>query len=430
MSKRRLICIILALILTVTGCGSSNVSTSVATVTKNMLEQSTSAFSAESIGSEASVPSSGNESEADSGDAISKPESISAPESQPAAAGTSKETYAASEMTVHFLDVGEGTSTLIESQGHYLLMDGGDRDHSSFVVAYLKQQGVSTLDYVIASHFDDDHINGIVGALHVFTVSEMLEPGYIGTTDVYQSLKNIEKEKSITPIVPKVGDSYTMGSISFQIVGPVNYNHTDENDNSLCVLVTNGTSRFLFTGDAETVSEDEICGTGIDLTADVMEAGHHGSDTSNSEKLLNAVNPKYVVLSCGKDNSYGLPAQDVIERIKSKGISLFRTDEQQTVIATSDGTNIAWSTEPSTTWAYGSETGNDDLWDSTISYNTVGDVSTTANYILNNNPNGKKFHRPDCKYVSKISAKNYAESNKSRDELIAEGYAACKWCRP
>jgi beta-lactamase superfamily II metal-dependent hydrolase len=331
-------------------------------------------------------------------------------------------------MTVHFLDVGEGDATLIESQGHFLLMDGGDRDHSSSVVSYLKKQGISTLDYVIASHFDDDHINGIVGALHVFAVSEMLEPGYAGTTSVYQSLKNIESQKSITPVVPKVGDSCSMGSISFTVVGPTNYSHDEENDNSLCVLVTCGNNRFLFTGDARETTENEICGTGISLSADVLEAGHHGSSTSNSETLLNAVSPTYMVLSCGKDNSYGLPDQNVIERIRDKGISLFRTDEQGTILATSDGTSITWSTEPSTTWAYGSAEGSSESWDSTISYNAVGDTGTSAKYILNTHT--MKFHLPGCKYAGKISKKNYAESNESRDQLIAEGYSPCGECNP
>ena len=427
------------------GCG--NISASPASVTRNIAANSAAPVSSESneagtssVTSQTDPSADAQTSEVDSkisaaeSQESSESKAASQSESQPESASTSAAadapdtTSGTAQMTVHFLDVGEGDATLIESLGHFLLMDGGDRDHSSFVVSYLKKQGISTLDYVIASHFDDDHINGIVGALHVFTVSEMLEPGYAGTTNVYQSLKNIESQKSIVPVVPKVGDSYSMGSISFTVVGPTNYSHDEENDNSLCVLVTCGNNRFLFTGDAQETSEKEICGTGISLSADVLEAGHHGSSTSNSEMLLNAVSPKYMVLSCGRDNSYGLPDQDVIERIRDKGISLFRTDEQGTILATSDGTSITWSTEPSTTWAYGSAEGSSESWDSTISYNAVGDTGTSAKYILNTHT--MKFHMPGCKYAEKISKKNYAESNESRDQLIAEGYSPCGWCSP
>lgn len=416
MKKRKVMCLILTVILILAGCGSNSAFS--AYTTKNETHSTASQPETE--------PESEPESEPDS-HAESRPDAASASsDSTNAASGTG-------EMTVHFMDVGEGDSTLIESQGHFLLMDGGDRDHSSFVVAYLKKQGVSTLDYVIASHFDDDHISGIVGALHVFTVSAMLEPGYTGTTSIYQSLKNIETQKGIVPIVPNVGDNYSMGNISFTVAGPINYTHDEENDNSLCVLVTCGNNRFLFTGDAQETSEKEICGTGISLSADVLEAGHHGSRTSNSGELLNAVSPEYMVLSCGKDNSYGLPDQDVIERIRDKGISLFRTDEQGTILAVSDGTNITWSTEPSTTWSCGAvsdrtNAGSSESWDSTISNNAAGDTSTSAKYILNTHT--MKFHLPGCKYVKKILKKNYAESNESRDQLIAEGYSPCGGCSP
>jgi len=423
MKKRRTICFILAVILMLAGCGKTSAFFS--SVTKNI---SPNPAASESAGLNEEEMSSAESQKTTASRTASQPEVQSESAAASAQSDAPDRTSGTGEMTVHFLDVGEGDATLIESDGHFLLMDGGDRDHSSFVVSYLKKQGVSTLDYVIASHFDDDHINGIVGALHVLAVSEMLEPGYAGTTSVYQSLKDIESQKSIAPVVPKAGDSYHMGSISFTVVGPTSYSHDDENDNSLCVLVTCGSSRFLFTGDAQETSEKEICGTGISLSADVLEAGHHGSSTSNSGTMLNAVSPKYMVISCGKDNSYGLPDQDVIERIRDKGISLFRTDEQGTILATSDGTNITWSTVPSTTWACGSAADSSESGGSAISTEAAGDTGTAAKYILNTHT--MKFHLPGCKYAEKISKKNYAESNESRDQLIAEGYSPCGYCNP
>lgn len=182
-----------------------------------------------------------------------------------------------SNMEVHFLDVGQGLSILVESDGHYLLYDGGDRDTSSFVVSYLQDAGVEKLDYVIASHYDADHLNGVVGALNAFPVGMVLSPDYETDTRIFQSFLNVTEEKSIPVIHPEVGSSYSLGNASFSILGPSGTHYEDYNDYSIVIMLQNGTDKFLITGDSEYTSESQMCASGADLSCSVYVAGHHGS---------------------------------------------------------------------------------------------------------------------------------------------------------
>lgn len=334
-------------------------------------------------------------------------------------------------LTVHYLDVGEGNAALIESQGHFMLVDGGDRDYSAKVVAMLKSFGVETLDYVIVSHFDADHLNGIVGALHVFSVDTVLAPDYTANTNIYRSYVSIMQEKGLAAVTPQVGDVFAFGDASFTIVGPTRYDHGDVNDNSIAVRLVFGRNSFLFTGDAEAESESEMLSAGQDLDVDVLEAGHHGSDSSTSQRLLDAASPEAVVVSCGAGNSYGHPTRTVMERLQAKGVTLFRTDVQGDISVTSDGVDLTWNVEPTTDWSYGGGAEDavaEDTWDDSVKYDSTGHTNTSAAYIVNTHT--RKFHLPDCPSAEKISVKNYAESNESRDQLIAEGYSPCGNCKP
>lgn len=251
-----------------------------------------------------------------------------------------------SDMTVHFLDVGQGLSILIESDGHYMLYDGGDRTASSFVVSYLKKEGVGKLDYVIASHYDADHLNGVVGALNVFPTDKVLAPDYEADSRVYQSFINIINEKQIPLIHPSVGSEYSLGSASFTVLGPLGSDYKDVNDYSIVIMLQNGSDRLLITGDSEYTSEEELCISGADLACDVYVAGHHGSGTSSSWKLLQNAVPEYVVISCGEGNSYGHPHDSTMEKFESMELSVFRTDKQGTILCVSSGSGIEWSQEP------------------------------------------------------------------------------------
>ncbi|MBP3879653.1 MAG: MBL fold metallo-hydrolase [Lachnospiraceae bacterium] len=359
--------------------------------------------------------------------------------------GTESKPETKALLKIHFLDVGQGACALIESDGHYMLIDGGGRDASSFTVSYLEQLKIGKFDYMVATHFDEDHIAGLVGVLHKFKVGTVLEPSYKVDTNIYTSFKEAEKNSGAEVIIPEPGDVYTLGDAEFTILAPKKPENTGDtetlpegssgNNQSICILLKNGENKVLFTGDAEQEEEQYLVESGRDIRADVYMVGHHGSSSSSSALLLDAVKPKYGVISCGKGNDYGHPTQELLDRLWDKDVSVFRTDEQGNIIMTSDGKKITWSTSPSETWAPGviPEKAPDRSGDTDSAVNTDtgadGSSETAENmYVLNNN--SMKFHHPWCKSVEKISAKNYGESSLSRDELIAQGYSPCGNCNP
>ena len=359
--------------------------------------------------------------------------------------GTESKPEAKALLTIHFLDVGQGSSALIESDGHYMLIDGGGRDASSFTVSYLAQLGIEKLDYMVATHFDEDHIAGLIGVFHKFAVGTVLEPAYKTETGIYTSFKEAEKQRGAEVVIPEPGAEYTLGDAEFTVLAPKKPENdasdevlTDgsmQNNQSICILLKNGDNKVLFTGDAEKEEEQYLVESGRDIRADVYVIGHHGSSTSSSELLLDAVKPEYGVISCGTGNDYGHPTQEVLDRLWDKDVSVFRTDEQGNIIMTSDGKKITWSTSPSETWAPGvipaaapDRSGDTESVENTDT-DTAGNTEASENfYVLNNN--SMKFHYPGCASVQKISPNNYGESSLSRDELIAQGYSPCGNCNP
>lgn len=319
-------------------------------------------------------------------------------------------------LSMHVIDVGQGLSLLFESGGRYLLYDGGDRDYSSKLVSYLKQQNVQTLDYVIASHYDSDHLNGIVGALNVFEVKTVIAPDYTADTRVYQSFIDILSEKQIEITAPVAGTVYELGNSSFTILAPSGTEYADENDYSVAVRLDCKNNSYLVTGDATAVSEEEMLAGGLNLDADVLVVGHHGSDGSTSQEFLDHVSPGAAVISCETNNEYGHPSEEVMARLKEKGIPVFRTDLQGDLVSSSDGETIAYSANPCNDYTGGSAA------------TEVPEQETSVKYILNTNTG--KFHYPSCGSVKKIAPHNYKESNEARDALIAQGYVPCKNCNP
>jgi competence protein ComEC len=332
------------------------------------------------------------------------------------------------ELTVQILDVGQGSAALIRQGDSFLLMDGGDKDYSSYVVSYLKKEGVERLEYVIVSHYDADHLNGVVGVLNAFECKQVLSPDYKADTKVYQSYLRVIEEKNIPVEHPRLGDTYTFADSSFRVVCPASYSYQDANSNSLGIRLSYGDSSFLICGDCTEESEQDVLYKGTDVHSDVYVANHHGSKYSNSEEFLQAVSPSYVIISCGRDNSYGHPGASVMLSIQKLGASLFRTDLQGVITAVSDGSNIRFANEVCMDYRSGEEIAEAD----SAGNGNVGDGNsgqdTTTTYILNTST--KKFHRPDCGSVKKMKEESRATSSESRESLISQGYEPCKNCRP
>lgn len=359
-------------------------------------------------------------------------------------ADTDTDTDTDAPLVVTFLDVGQGNAVLVEQDGEYMLIDGGDREYSSYVVSYLKKQGVEELSYVIASHYDADHLNGVVGVLHAFPCEKVLAADYETDTKIYQSFYDVVEEKDIELVYPSAGDTYTFQDAEFTVVCPENYNYADDNDNSVGIRLVHGENSFLFCGDAGEKSEKAMEESGLTLSSDVYLASHHGSAGSSKYSFLEKVKPQAVVVSAGRGNSYGHPAESVLSHVKELGAELYRTDIQGEIRVVSDGKNLQWNTDACEDYRSGDEVKNnengkderrDEAENESVGY--AGDAESgkeaetdgaEQTYVLNQNT--KKFHRPGCGSVSSIKEENRADFTGSREELIDAGYSPCGNCKP
>ena len=263
-----------------------------------------------------------------------------------------------STLEVHYLDIGQGDCTLIRQGSHAMLIDAGNNSKGTQVQAYLENQGIDHLDYVIGTHPDADHIGGLDVIIYKFDCDEVWMPDYSKDTRTYDDVIQAVKAKDYRIIHPKAGDEYALGEARVTVVCPVKDSYgSNANDYSIGVRVQFGENSFLFTGDAEEHSEEDMVSSGENLKADVYKAAHHGSRTANTEDFLKAIDPQYVVFSCGEGNTYGHPHAEVLNRLREMGIQIFRTDDQGTIVAVSDGQTLVFNASPSDNWTPGEPKG-------------------------------------------------------------------------
>lgn len=252
-----------------------------------------------------------------------------------------------SPLAVHILDVGKADSIFIESGGHYLLVDGGTSDRGRQVSDYLRKRGVKTLDCVVNTHPDQDHIGGLKDVLLNFEIhryiSPDLPPGLIPSSQEYRDVEDALKARRIPEEHPKPGDRFLIGVTDVSILGPV-ITGSSTNNNSIILKLILGKTSFLLTGDSEKEEEQSLLSSGLDLHADVLKVGHHGSDTSTTPEFLWAVKPKYAAISVG-DDSNNLPKSSVSKRLADAKVIVYRTDISGTVIFLSDGKKISVITQ-------------------------------------------------------------------------------------
>lgn len=312
-----------------------------------------------------------------------------------------------SKLQITVLDVGQGLSVLMCSNEEYVLYDGGGRQHSSYVVSYLKHHGVKNLQYLFASHYDEDHIAGLIGALRTIPVNEAIISNYSADTSIYKSFMSaVNKAEKVT--CAEAGNKYRFGDATITILYAANGSERMENDKSTVVSVTMGDFACTITGDAEYGTEEKLIQSGVPLNCDVYIVGHHGSSSSSSPAFVSAMSPKTSIISVGVGNDYGHPTEKTLKVLTNNGSTVYRTDLLGEVYVTSDG------------------------WDYIVTSkkNSNSDVrkSQEVMYVLNNS--SRKFHRLDCKAISKIASYNKEYSNDSRNELIDQGYNPCGRCNP
>ncbi len=305
---------------------------------------------------------------------------------------------ASAELEVHFLDVGQGDATLLICDGEAMLIDGGLKSQGQFIYAYLRSH-VDMLTYVIATHPDSDHIGGLASALNAVPVEILYTPILDYDSRVFSAMMTYAGLQGTYVDVPMEGDTFPLGSATVTVLHcwPEAWQN---NDMSIVLRVDYGSTSFIFTGDAESMSEYMMIDSGLPLDADVLKVAHHGSRYSSTQEFIDAISPTYAVISCGKDNSYGHPHSQTLERLADSII--LRTDMYGTIILRSDGTNI----------------------------NVVApvfDPPPVEGFI--GNRSSMKYHIPSCDAVKEIELRNTI-ALRTKEEAEAAGYDACGLCCP
>ena len=317
------------------------------------------------------------------------------------------------DLTVHFIDVGQADAVLILSGEESMLIDGGNVADGDLVVAYLEGQGVQTLDYMVCTHAHEDHVGGLTDVLENFTVEVVYSPVTEYDSNAFRNFVTATENQGICLTAPVVGDSFPLGEAVITILGPVE-DYTAANDTSIVLRLDYDEVAFLFTGDMELEAETDLVESGAELWATVLKVGHHGSSTSTSYAFLREVLPTYAIISCGTDNSYGHPHEEVTSRLFDAGTTVYRTDLLGNIVATSDGKEVTFATsiegEPTPGRA-----------DATLEEAE----QETLTYI--GNVNSKVFHSVTCGNLPK-------EENQilfsSREDAVEAGFTPCGNCNP
>ena len=364
---------------------------------------------------------------------------------------------------MHFIDVGQALSVLVECDGQFMLYDGGNVDDGSLVVSYLQSQGVEQLEYVFCSHAHEDHVGGLAAALAYFPAYHVYSPVTEASTKCFKDFVKYTQQQNLQVEVPAVGTQWALGSATVTMLGPV-AQYDDTNDTSIVLRIDYGATSFLLTGDMEADAERDLVNSGANLKVDVLQVGHHGSSTSTSYVFLNAVLPEmgiiscgvnnkyghpheetlsilrdakvdvlqvghhgsststsYVflnavlpemgIISCGVNNKYGHPHEETLSILRDAGVVVYRTDLLGTITVSSDGQNYTVATEHFAT---------------DVELNpTDPAASSTAQQAYIGNVNSKKFHLPSC---ANLPAEKNQILFSSYDEAVAAGYSPCSSC--
>lgn len=264
-------------------------------------------------------------------------------------ASTPTQTYTEGSATVHFLDVGQGDCGLIVADnGMTMLIDASEREYGARVVSYLHSNGITKLDYIVASHPHSDHIGGLVDVINSeIEVGTVIIPSvpeeHTPTTRVYEDFLYAIAYKGCNLAFAK-SETIQFGEGEITII-PTNYTDDNYNNYSSFVRYEYQGCSFIFSGDAEKSVEKELVSKGVIPETTVLKAPHHGSSTSSSYEYLGAVSPEYIVISCGTGNSYGHPHDEIVKRYEAYTENIYRTDTMGNIIFTVENGNMTVSTE-------------------------------------------------------------------------------------
>nr|AHF27185.1 metallo-beta-lactamase domain protein [uncultured bacterium Contig1777] len=346
---------------------------------------------------------------------------------------------AIADMEIRFINVGQGDAAIVTCDGETMIIDGGPGSEASMVFTIVKNT-VDRVKYLVSTHPHEDHVGGLASVLNAVPVDAIMSPVLEWNTQVFKNMVKYAEQQGTPIFVPDEGNEYTLGNAVITILHCWPEAITT-NDMSIVLRIDYGQTSVLFTGDAEITSEYMMLDSGLPLKADVLKVGHHGSNSSSSLEFLNAVSPKYAVISCGYGNSFGHPNRGPLFSLKLLGVTLFRTDMQGTITMHSDGKTISFSTERTTKRdLFSAPNAEDEPEEETNpgTRSTPGDTEFTdatfeleaeeVTYVLNKKT--KKFHYPTCSSVKDIKPENRQDFYGTRDDAIALGYKPCGNCNP
>ncbi|MBQ8573119.1 MAG: MBL fold metallo-hydrolase [Ruminococcus sp.] len=323
------------------------------------------------------------------------------------------------ELTISFIDVGQGDATLIECDNEAMLIDAGLYSERQAVTSYIYKRGIRSLDYCVATHPHADHIGGMSDVIYSLDVDTLVYPLCDTESSSWNYVLDACDETGVSYFNPEPLDTIKLGKATITFLSPErNAVYDDLNNYSLVLKLEYENVSFLFTGDAEKQVETKLLETHFDLSADVLKCGHHGSSTSSSEAFINAVNPAAAVISCGIDNEYGHPHRETLNTLNDRGIKIYRTDMSSTIVALSDGETITFCS------------GDEVLGE--VAVNTQSETqsaSSEAAYNYVGNKNSKVFHSLNCSSVENTKEKNKVYFN-TREDAADNGYSPCKACNP
>ena len=252
---------------------------------------------------------------------------------------TSVSTFSGDTLRVNYIDVGQGDSIFIQlPNNETMLIDAGEAYKSDSVINYLNNQGIAKIDYVVGTHPHTDHIGGLEEVINTFDVGSIYMPKATSTSKTYEDLLTTISNKGLKVKTAKSGGVVLdEDNLKLEFIAPNSDSYSNLNNYSAVLKLTYLDNTFLFMGDAETLSEDEITS---DVNADVIKVGHHGSDSSSSIEFVKRVSPEYAIIMVGEGNSYNHPYQSIIERYESVGAKVLRTDLDGNIICDSDGVDV------------------------------------------------------------------------------------------
>jgi len=264
-----------------------------------------------------------------------------------------------SAVTVNFIDVGQGDSIFIDTSDKDVLIDGGPTDAGQTVLNYLSSLGIMHINLMIATHVHEDHIGGLITILSSAIITEAIWiNGQTDTSNAYKSFITLAHGHATT--VAQRGQTYiltaTVNLTVFNPVQPLEFTDTNHvNYNSIVVRLQAGNTSFLLTGDADADAEQSMLNAGLNLHCNVLKVGHHGSRYATTQLFLDRVAPSYAIISAGKNNPYGHPSPETVQRLLAKGVTTYATFQSGTIVASTDGTSITFQDSPQPIPEFGSE---------------------------------------------------------------------------